>query len=176
MELYAGIDLHSNNSVAGTARECPHRSLLIRSTDHAGRHRFGSGHQGGRQPRLRDVGLRRLARRSDCDGDHGPMTEATSPFMPPQITRIDGAAFSVLVDEVRRCTVCTAQLPSGPRPVLQVHPAARILIAGQAPGRKVHESGVPFDDASGERLRAWMGVTRDVFYDSTQIAILPMGF
>ena len=59
--------------------------------------------------------------------------------------------------------------------MLQVHPAARILIAGQAPGRKVHESGVPFDDASGERLRSWMGVTREVFYDSTRIAILPMG-
>ena len=96
--------------------------------------------------------------------------------MAPQTTRVNGAAFSMLVEEVRACTACIAQLPSGPRPVLQVHPAARILIAGQAPGRKVHESGVPFDDASGERLRAWMGVTRDVFYDSTQIAILPMGF
>jgi uracil-DNA glycosylase len=60
--------------------------------------------------------------------------------------------------------------------VLQVHPAARILIAGQAPGRKVHASGVPFDDASGERLRQWMGVTRETFYDATRIAILPMGF
>lgn len=60
--------------------------------------------------------------------------------------------------------------------MLQIHPSARVLIAGQAPGRKVHESGVPFDDASGERLRDWMGVTRDVFYDSKQIAILPMGF
>jgi uracil-DNA glycosylase len=60
--------------------------------------------------------------------------------------------------------------------VLQVHPAARILIAGQAPGRKVHESGVPFDDASGERLRQWMGVTRETFYDASCIAILPMGF
>jgi uracil-DNA glycosylase len=60
--------------------------------------------------------------------------------------------------------------------VLQVHPAARILIAGQAPGRKVHESGVPFDDASGERLRQWMGVTRETFYDVSRIAILPMGF
>jgi uracil-DNA glycosylase len=104
------------------------------------------------------------------------MTEATSPSMPPQTIRVNGATFSALVEEVRCCTVCAAQLPLGPRPVLQVHPAARILIAGQAPGRKVHESSVPFDDASGERLRAWMGVTRDVFYDSTQIAILPMGF
>jgi uracil-DNA glycosylase len=57
-----------------------------------------------------------------------------------------------------------------------VHPSARILIAGQAPGRKVHESGVPFDDASGDRLRAWLGVSRDVFYDPKRVAILPMGF
>jgi len=84
--------------------------------------------------------------------------------------------FDKLTAEVRACTVCAAQLPSGPRPVLQVHPAARILVAGQAPGRKVHERGIPFDDASGERLRQWMGVTREVFYDATRIAILPMGF
>ena len=104
------------------------------------------------------------------------MTKATSPLRPPKAARADGAAFHTLIEEVRGCTVCTAHLPLGPRPVLQVHPAARILIAGQAPGRKVHASGVPFDDASGERLRAWMGVTRDVFYDSTKVAILPMGF
>jgi uracil-DNA glycosylase len=60
--------------------------------------------------------------------------------------------------------------------VLQVHTDARILIAGQAPGRKVHESGIPFDDASGERLRDWMGVSADTFYDPGKIAILPMGF
>ena len=60
--------------------------------------------------------------------------------------------------------------------MLQVDAKARILVAGQAPGRKVHASGVPFDDASGERLRAWMGVRRDVFYDARQVAILPMGF
>ena len=87
-----------------------------------------------------------------------------------------GEVFKALVEEVRACTVCGAHLPSGPRPVLQVHPEARILIAGQAPGRKVHESGVPFDDASGERLRQWMGVIRETFYDATRIAILPMGF
>ncbi len=81
-----------------------------------------------------------------------------------------------LLAEVRACTICAAHLPHGVRPVLQIHPAARVLIAGQAPGRKVHESGVPFDDASGDRLRNWMGVTRKVFYDPRQIAILPMGF
>ena len=81
-----------------------------------------------------------------------------------------------LLAEVRACTLCAAHLPLGPRPVLQLQPSARILIAGQAPGRKVHESGVPFDDASGDRLRAWLGVSRDTFYDARQIAILPMGF
>ena len=86
------------------------------------------------------------------------------------------ASFSALLTEVRGCTICASHLLHGVRPVLQIHPQARVLIAGQAPGRKVHESGVPFDDASGERLRDWMGVTRDVFYDPKQIAILPMGF
>jgi uracil-DNA glycosylase len=81
-----------------------------------------------------------------------------------------------LLTEVRACSLCVAHLPHGVRPVLQIHQRARVLIAGQAPGRKVHESGVPFDDASGDRLREWMGVTREVFYDPKQIAILPMGF
>jgi uracil-DNA glycosylase len=83
---------------------------------------------------------------------------------------------AALLREVRACTRCAAQLPHGPRPVLQWHPHARILIAAQAPGRKVHASGVPFDDASGERLREWLGIDREVFYDARRIAILPMGF
>lgn len=81
-----------------------------------------------------------------------------------------------LLKEVRACTICQAHLPHGPRPVLQAGKAARILIAGQAPGKRVHESGVPFDDASGDRLREWMGIDRDTFYDERKIAILPMGF
>ena len=85
-------------------------------------------------------------------------------------------SFESLLTEVRGCTICSPHLPHGVRPVLQLHPDARVLIAGQAPGRKVHESGVPFADASGERLREWMGVTREVFYDPRQVAILPMGF
>ena len=85
-------------------------------------------------------------------------------------------SFTSLLAEVRACTLCEADLPLGPRPVLQLHPKARILIAGQAPGSKVHESGVPFDDASGNRLREWLDVTRETFYDPKQIAILPMGF
>ena len=81
-----------------------------------------------------------------------------------------------LLSDVRACTTCTGHLALGPRPVLQVDARARILVAGQAPGRKVHASGVPFDDASGERLRQWLGVDRSVFYDPKLIAILPMGF
>lgn len=81
-----------------------------------------------------------------------------------------------LLREVRACTLCAAHLPHGVRPVLQASATARLLIAGQAPGRKVHESGIPFDDASGERLRAWLGLDRDTFYDAARVAIVPMGF
>ena len=81
-----------------------------------------------------------------------------------------------LLNEVRACSVCAEHLPLGPRPVVQVHASARILIVGQAPGRKVHETGIAFNDASGDRLRAWMGVSPDVFYDPAQVALLPMGF
>lgn len=80
-----------------------------------------------------------------------------------------------LLAEVRACNLCAAHLPHGVRPVLQLHPAARILIAAQAPGRKVHETGLPFNDASGDRLRLWMGIDRDTFYDPHRIAIVPMG-
>jgi len=82
----------------------------------------------------------------------------------------------ILLEEVRACTSCAAHLPLGPRPILQVHPRATILIAGQAPGSKAHAIGVPFRDASGDRLREWMGVDESTFYDEQQIAILPMGF
>jgi len=84
--------------------------------------------------------------------------------------------FDSLLSDVRACTLCEKHLPDGARPVLQIHPDACILIAGQAPGRKVHESGIPFDDASGDRLRKWLGVNRETFYSPEQIAILPMGF
>ena len=83
--------------------------------------------------------------------------------------------FVQLVNSVRQCRICEKALPLGPRPVLQIDPRARILIAGQAPGRRVHDNGIPFDDPSGDRLRDWMGVTRASFY-SDDIAILPMGF
>jgi uracil-DNA glycosylase len=83
---------------------------------------------------------------------------------------------SKLLREIARCQVCADTLPFGPRPVVQAAPGARILIIGQAPGSKVHQSGVPWDDASGKRLRAWMRVDRTVFYDAARIAIMPMGF
>jgi len=81
-----------------------------------------------------------------------------------------------LVKEIRACRICEDFLPLGPRPVIQVAQGARLLIVGQAPGRRVHESGVPFDDASGDRLRSWLGVTPEVFYDPGLVAIVPMGF
>jgi uracil-DNA glycosylase len=84
--------------------------------------------------------------------------------------------FEETVAAARACTICKAHLPLGPRPVFQISPTARILVAAQAPGRRVHETGIPFNDPSGERLRDWMGIDRSVFYDSTRIALLPMGF
>ena len=81
-----------------------------------------------------------------------------------------------LINQVSKCVICEPHLPLGARPVIQFNPNARILIAGQAPGIKVHQTGVPFNDASGNRLREWLGLTRDEFYDANDIAILPMGF
>lgn len=81
-----------------------------------------------------------------------------------------------LLVEVRACRVCEDHLPLGPRPVLRASEAASILIVGQAPGTRVHETGIPWNDPSGDRLRDWMGVTREQFYDERRIAIVPMGF
>jgi len=82
----------------------------------------------------------------------------------------------LLVQKIRRCTVCAAHLPLGPRPVVHLHSEARILIVGQAPGRRVHETGISWDDPSGDRLRDWMGIDRDVFYNVRKIAIMSAGF
>lgn len=81
-----------------------------------------------------------------------------------------------LLAEVRACRACEAHLPLGPRPVIQAGGSARILIIGQAPSARVHVSGVPWDDRSGERLRDWMDIDAETFYDKSRIAILPMGF
>ncbi len=90
-------------------------------------------------------------------------------------------ALDRLTDEIRACRVCVENprkvpLPHEPRPVLCVSATARICIAGQAPGTRVHASGVPFTDPSGDRLRDWMGVSEEEFYDTSRIAIVPMGF
>lgn len=78
--------------------------------------------------------------------------------------------------EVQRCQLCAGELPHPPRPVIRASVEARILIIGQAPGVRVHQSGVPWDDPSGDRLRDWMGLSSNDFYDESQVAIMPMGF
>lgn len=81
-----------------------------------------------------------------------------------------------LLAEIRACRACAPELPHEPRPVVRVSAATRLLICGQAPGRRVHESGLPFDDPSGERLRDWMGVDRSTFYDDPRIGVAAMAF
>lgn len=80
-----------------------------------------------------------------------------------------------LLREARACRVCADYLPQEPKPILRVSASARLLIVGQAPGRRVQETGVPWNDPSGDRLRAWLGLTRELFYDEKQIAIIPSG-
>ncbi len=84
-------------------------------------------------------------------------------------------AFARLVAELAACRLCADRLPHPPRPVFQLHPAARVLIVSQAPGARAHRSGRVFDDPSGDRLRAWLGVDRAAFYDPTRFAVLPVG-
>lgn len=91
------------------------------------------------------------------------------------------ATLDELVRRIERCRICLEQplgnpLPHSPRPVLRPSITARLLVAGQAPGTRVHQTGIPFNDPSGDRLRAWMGVDRETFYDKSRIAIVPMGF
>jgi uracil-DNA glycosylase len=88
---------------------------------------------------------------------------------------IEVSSLDVIASEARACTACAAFLPLGPRPVLRVSTTAKILIIGQAPGTKVHESGIPWNDPSGERLRGWLNMDREQFYDESRIAIVPMG-
>jgi len=95
---------------------------------------------------------------------------ATPPHCTPKIEALDQIAAAA-----RACRVCEAYLPLGPRPVFRVSATARLLIAGQAPGTKVHATGVPWNDPSGDRLRHWLQMDRDTFYDESRIAIVPMG-
>jgi len=110
-----------------------------------------------------------------------PATAAAAPSHdtrphPPWPVIEERRDLAALLVDVRGCRRCEIHLPLGPRPVLQADPRARLLIASQAPGRRVHDSGIPFQDASGARLRDWMGVDAAVFYDPSRCAILPMGF
>lgn len=81
-----------------------------------------------------------------------------------------------LLQEIRSCTVCSKDLPLGPRPIVTASPLSKIVVIGQAPGTAVHASGTPWDDPSGRRLREWMGISDTDFYDTSKIAIIPMGF
>jgi len=85
-------------------------------------------------------------------------------------------ALERLLSEIRACRHCEAALPLGPRPVLRAASSARLLIVGQAPGTRVHATGIPWNDPSGDRLRQWTGLDRETFYDETRVAIVPMGF
>jgi uracil-DNA glycosylase len=97
--------------------------------------------------------------------------------MPKRIPPVNGySTLEALLAAVRECRACEAYLPLGPRPVLRAGESARILIVGQAPGLRVHITGIPWDDPSGDRLRGWMGVDADAFYDESRIAIIPMGY
>ena len=96
--------------------------------------------------------------------------------MPSMARGSNHLTLDALLTAVRACNACQAHLPLGPRPVLRAAATARILIVGQAPGARVHHTGVPWDDPSGERLRSWMGVGKDDFYDESRIAIIPMGY
>jgi len=85
-------------------------------------------------------------------------------------------SLAALLSEVRRCTLCAAHLPNPPRPVLRAAATARVMIVGQAPGTRVQATGIPWNDPSGDRLRSWLDLDRDRFYDERQIAIVPAGF
>jgi len=86
------------------------------------------------------------------------------------------AELDAFLRELRACTVCAAHLPLGPRPIVRGNASARLLITSQAPGTRVHETGLTFNDRSGDVLRGWLAVDRDTFYDEDRIAIVPMGF
>ncbi len=95
------------------------------------------------------------------------------PYPPPQA--LWPTSFDLLMERVRQCQHCAGQIPE-PRPVVRAHPQARLLIVGQAPGLRVHQTGIPWNDPSGETLRHWLQIERACFYDPTKVAILPVGF
>jgi uracil-DNA glycosylase len=116
--------------------------------------------------------LRKTSRPMPANHAETPIAKSRSPPSDPAAE----LAFVRLIAEIRACTVCAPDLPLGPRPVLRGRPSARLLIISQAPGTRVHETGLSFNDRSGDRLRAWLALDRETFYDETRIAIAPMGF
>lgn len=92
------------------------------------------------------------------------------------MVQAQGADIAALRSEIAACRLCECHLEAGARPIVQFGPSARLVIIGQAPGRKVHESGIPWDDASGDRLREWTGLNKAEFYDENLVALVPMGF
>ncbi|KDM91987.1 uracil-DNA glycosylase family protein [Photobacterium galatheae] len=90
-------------------------------------------------------------------------------------TNPDPNALPALLHQIRQCSLCQAHLPLGPRPVIQASSEARLMIVGQAPGTRVHDTGIPWNDPSGDRLRRWLDLDRETFYDPSRIAIMPMG-
>jgi uracil-DNA glycosylase len=113
---------------------------------------------------MRFAASRTAAAYHECDGD-AALTAATEP-----------GAFERLIADVRACTRCAGELPLGPRPVVRGRPSARFLVISQAPGTRVHETGLSFNDRSGDRLRDWLGIDRETFYDEDRVAIMGMGF
>src|SRR5487761_451280 len=87
-----------------------------------------------------------------------------------------GRNLPALLSGIRACRICAGELPHGVRPVLRLSRTARLCIAGQAPGMRVHKTGIPYNDPSGERLRDWLAIGREIFYDERRVAIVPMGF
>jgi len=104
-----------------------------------------------------------------CGADLSDPTDPTDRSDP-------SATLAALLAEVRACRQCEPDLPLGPRPVLRASVTSRLLIVGQAPGTRVHETGIPWNDPSGERLRDWMQLDRERFYDDSKVAIIPMGY
>ena len=108
-------------------------------------------------------------------GPPGAEEAAAAPGGTAAAAPASAAALAAEVARLRACTLCAAHLPRGPKPVFQLDPRARLLITSQAPGTLAHDSGTPFNDPSGERLRDWLGIGRDLFYDPARVAILPTG-
>jgi uracil-DNA glycosylase len=113
---------------------------------------------------------------SHAGSDFSPCSQGDSQRSCEPNRQVAEPAFSRLVAEIGACTICAPHLPLGPRPIVRGRPSARLLIISQAPGRRVHDTRLSFNDRSGDRLRAWLALDRETFYDQAQVAILGMAF